>query len=303
MDPVTQLKIDALLHLVVYPALALAAVAAGGIALRRKAEHPERPGVLALALAGAAVVSFVGSVAVPAVPPVDTRDFTPLFTLLLPLPFLALERRPRLGLIAPLAALSVAAMLYLYLRPILGGEYAPADRVAEAGALGLAVWLASDRLATVVPAPVSLATMGLGAAGAGVVSMLSGTATIGQGLGGVALVAALGAVLTWRVPRLTVGRAAVAAVLVPFLGLLAYAHFYSDVPPQPALVVCLAPLTAAVALPFKRVLPAALVAAALAALPAVGGAYLAKSASDEKLAKEAAESGGTAEPDYSILMK
>ena len=57
------------------------------------------------------------------------------------------------------------------------------------------------------------------------------------------------------------------------------------------------------ALPFKRVLPAALVAAALAALPAVGGAYLAKSASDEKLAKEAAESGGTAEPDYSILMK
>jgi hypothetical protein len=302
MDVGTQLKLDAFLHLLLYPALALTAVAAAGLTLRRGEAAPERPGVLALALAAALAVSWAGLVAMPTLPPVDTRDWAPVFVLLLPLPFLLLERRPRLGLLAPLAALAVLVMMRLYLAPILGGEYAPHDRVAQAGGVLLFVWLLVDRLATFLPAPTLLASLCLTAIGASIAALLSGTAVIGQALGGVAAVAGMASLLTWRVPRLVVGRAAAAAVVVALFGGVIYAHFYGELPAGPALVALLAPLGALAALPLRAVVPATLLAAAVTALPAGGAIYWAKSLSDAKHAAEAPAPGGVPAQDWGSLM-
>ncbi len=241
MDPVTQLKLDTFLHLLLYPVLALSTVAAAGLAARRGAEGQTRPGVTALALGVALTISWVGIVAVPALPPVDTRDYTPFFALLLPLPFLALESRPRLAFVAPLAGLSVVLMLWLYLKPIMGGEYAPADRVAQVGALMLLVWLGVDRLAVIVPAPATLSALCFAAIGAAVAALVSGTAIIGQALGGIAAVTGVASIIVWRLPRLAMGRAAVAAALVPFFGSLVFAHFYGDLPAVPAAIAALSP--------------------------------------------------------------
>jgi hypothetical protein len=304
MDVGTQLKLDAFLHLILYPALALTGVAATGLALRRNADSPDRPGVLALALAVALAVSWMGIVAVPAVPPVDTRDWAPVFAVALPLPFLLLERRPRLGLLAPLAALAVLVMLRLYLAPILGGEYATHQRVAQAGGLLLFVWLAVDRLATFLPAPTILASLCFTAIGASIASLLSGTAVIGQALGGVAAVAGMASLLAWRVPRLSLGRAGSAALVVALFGGVIYAHFYGDLPAGPAAVALLAPLGALVALPMRAVVPATLLAAAVSALPAGGAAFWAKQLSDAKHVAESSETqnGGVPAQDWGGLM-
>ena len=260
MDDSTRLKVDAFLHLLLYPSLALTGVAAVGLRIRRGAPAPERPGVLALSLAVALAGSWVGIVAFPALPPVDTRDYAPFFALLVPLPFLVLESRPRIGLVAPLAAVVLVLVTGLYLKPILGGEYAPHDRVAQGAALMLLVWLGVDRLATVVPTPSVLAAVCFASIGAAACALLSGTAVVGQALGGVAAVTGLASLLTWRVPRLTMGRAGVAAVLVPFFGGLIYAHYYGDLPAAPAAIATLAPLSAAAALPLRRVVPATVLA-------------------------------------------
>lgn len=301
MDTATQLKLDAFLHLILYPALALTTVAGVGLSLRRSAPGGERPEVTALALAAALTVSWVGIVAFPAVPPVDTRDFTPFFTALLPLPFLLLERRPRLAFVAPLAAVTLIVLVGLYLRPILGGEYAPHDEVAQATALMLLVWLGVDRLATILPAPSVLSALCFASIGAAVCALLSGTAVVGQALGGVAAVTGLASLLAWRLPRLTLGRAAVAAALVPFFGGLVYAHYYGDLPAGPAAIAGLAPLAAAAALPLRSVVFATVLAGVAALLPAGGAAYYAKHLSDAKHPAEAPADGAPPTPDYSIL--
>jgi len=302
MDVGTQLKLDAFLHLLLYPALALTGVAAAGLSVRRGATTPERPGVLAVSLAVALAVSWIGIVAFPTIPPVDTRDWAPLFAVALPLPFLLLERRPRLGLLAPLAALAVLVMLRLYLAPILGGEYAAHDRVAQAGGVLLFVWLVVDRLATFLPGPTILASLCSTAIGASLAAVLSGTALIGQALGGVAAVAGLASLLTWRLPRLTVGRSAVAAVNVALFGGVVYAHFYGDLPAGPAAVALLGPLGALAALPLRTVVPATLLAAAFSALPAAGAVLWAKSLSDAKHAVEATPTPGVPAQDWGSLM-
>lgn len=300
MDAASRLQLDTLLHLLLYPTLALVTAIAIGLTARRQAVRPERPGVLAVALGAAMAVAWVGTVAFPAFPPVDTRDYTPFFALLLPLPFVALEGRPRLGLLAPLAAVTIVFMLVLYLRPVLGGEYAPESRVAAGAALMLAVWIGVDRLASVVPTPAILAAFCFGSLGAAAASALSGVAVVGQALGGMAAVSGVAALVTWRIPRLTAGRGAVAALLVPFFGALNYAHYYGELPAGPAAIAALAPLAAAVALPLHRVVPATLLAGIVALLPAGAAALYAKHLSDQKHAADATEDGGTT-PDYSIL--
>ena len=300
MDAATRLQLDTLTALLLYPTLALVTVVGAGLTLRREAATPERPGVLAAGLGVAIAVAWMGLVAVPALPPVDTRDYTPFFAVLLPVPFLALEGRPRLGLLAPLAALSIVLMLVLYLRPVLGGEYAPASHVAAGAALMLAIWLGLDRLALAVPAPAVLAAGCLASLGAAGASALSGVAVVGQALAGMAAVAGVAALVTWRIPRLVAGRAAVAALLVPFFGALNYAHYYGDLPAEPAALAALAPLAAAAALPLRRVLPAALLAGLVALLPAGAAALYAMHLSNLKHAAEVTEDGQAA-PDYSIL--
>jgi hypothetical protein len=302
MDPVTQLKLDTFLHLLLYPVLALSTVAAAGLAARRGAEGQTRPGVTALALGVALTISWVGIVAVPALPPVDTRDYTPFFALLLPLPFLALESRPRLAFVAPLAGLSVVLMLWLYLKPIMGGEYAPADRVAQVGALMLLVWLGVDRLAVIVPAPATLSALCFAAIGAAVAALVSGTAIIGQALGGIAAVTGVASIIVWRLPRLAMGRAAVAAALVPFFGSLVFAHFYGDLPAVPAAIAALSPLGLAAALPLRSVVVATVVAGVVAFIPAGGAAFYAKHLSDTKHAADApADNGGVPVQDWGSL--
>lgn len=301
MDTATQLKFDAFLHLLLYPTLALTTVAAAGLALRRTAVSRERPEVTALALAVAMTVAWVGIVGFPAVPPVDTRDFTPLFTMLLPLPFLLLERRPRLALVAPLAAVTLVVLVGLYLRPILGGEYAAHDAVARATALMLLVWLGVDRLATALPAPTVLSAICFASIGAAACALLSGTAVIGQALGGVAAVAGVASLLTWRLPSLTLGRAGVAAALVPFFGGLVYAHYYGDLPAGPAALAALAPLAAAAALPLRGVVLATILAGLAALVPAGGAAFYAKQLSDAKHPAETPADGAPPAPDYSII--
>jgi hypothetical protein len=302
MDPVTQLKLDTFLNLLLYPVLALATVAAIGLAARRGAEGQTRPGVTAVALAVALTISWVGIVAFPALPPVDTRDYTPFFALLLPLPFLALESRPRLAFVAPLAGLAVVLMLWLYLKPIMGGEYAPVDRVAQVGALMLLVWLGVDRLAAIVPGPTTLSALCFAAIGAAVAALVSGTAIIGQALGGIAAVMGVASLIAWRLPRLAVGRAAVAAALVPFFGSLVFAHFYGDLPAVPAAIAALSPLGLAAALPLRNVVVATIVAGVVAFIPAGGAAYYAKQLSDAKHAADApADNGGVPVQDWGSL--
>ncbi|MBM3561522.1 MAG: hypothetical protein FJX53_16935 [Alphaproteobacteria bacterium] len=237
---------------------------------------------MALALAIALAVSWIGIVAVPALPPVDPRDWAAVFALTLPLPFLLLERRPRLGLVAPLAALAVVVMLRLYLAPLLGGASAPSDRVAQAGGLLLFVWLAVDRLAIFLPGPTILASLGATALGASIAVAMSGTPLLGQALGGVAAVVGLASLVTWRVPRLTVGRSAVAAVNVALFGGLIYAHFQGDLPAGPTVVALLGPFGALAALPLRAVVPATLLAAAVSAVPAGGAILWAKSLAEAK---------------------
>lgn len=301
MDAVSELKLDAFLHLLLYPVLALTTVAAVGLSVRRGAEGQGRGEVTALALSVALAVSWAGLVAMPGFPPAETREYAPYFAVLLPLLFLPLERRPRLGLVAPVAALALVAMTGLYLKPLLGGEYAPHDRVAQGAALMLVVWLGLDRLALALPGPTVLAAVCFSAIGAALAALVSGTAVVGQALGGVAAVTGVASLLVWRIPRLQVGRAAVAAALVPFFGSLLYAHYYGDLPAAPAALVLVAPLCAAVALPMRHVVLATLAAGAVAFLPAAGGAYYAKTLSDAKHAADAPADAAAPVQDWGSL--
>ncbi|MFZ4737056.1 MAG: hypothetical protein ACOYM9_13975 [Bradymonadia bacterium] len=303
MDAVTELKVQTALALAVYPLVTLGVLLAVGLKVRATAAQPERPGVLGLALMAALAVSWVGLVGAPStLPPVDRKLWMPILTLAVPALFFVVERKPRVGVVAPAAALAICLGTWLVLAPVLGGEYAPVSRVATGAALALATWIGLDRAARIVPAPVVLASVCFAAIGAAASSALAGTALMGQALGGVACVAGVASLVVWRLPRLTAGSIAVAAVLVPFLGTVQIATYYGELPPVAAALFAVAPLGALAALAMRRVVPATLVAAAVAAALAAIGAFTtiqAESAKAARLNEGQPAVGNT--PDYGKL--
>jgi hypothetical protein len=291
MDAVTELKVQTVLALAGAPLLTLGAVLSVGLWGARRASQPARPALLAAALALALAVAWGGLVGYPtAFPPVDRKLWVPALALAVPALFALVDRSSkadRLAVIAPLAALTLLGSAILVFAPILGGEYAPGDRVGFGAALALAAWLSLDRASRALPAPPALAAVCFSALGAALAAAMAGTAIMGQALGGVACVSGVASIIAWRVPRLTLGAAGVAALLTPYLATVAIATLYGELPVTAAALFLIAPIGAATALFARSVVPATLLAALTAAVIAAGGVALTRQAETAKAAQAA----------------
>jgi len=65
---------------------------------------------------------------------------------------------------------------------------------------------------------------------------MAGTAITKQALGGVACVTGVASIIGWRLPRLTLGAAGVAAVLTPYLATVAITLLFGELPSTAALL-------------------------------------------------------------------
>ena len=291
MDAVTELKVQTILALAGAPLLTLGAVLAAGLWSARRFPERALPGVLAAALALALAVAWGGLVGYPTtLPPIDRKLWVPALTLAVPALFALIDRSgkaDRLGVVAPLAALTIIGSVTLVFAPILGGAYAPADRVGVGAALALAAWLSLDRASRALSAAPALAAVCFSALGAALASAMAGTALVGQALGGISCVAGVASIIAWRVPRLTLGAAGVAALLTPYLATVAIATLYGELPVTAAALFLLAPIGAATALFARSVVPATLLAALTAAVIAAGGVALTRQAEAAKAAQAA----------------
>ncbi|MSP73274.1 MAG: hypothetical protein EXR76_14110 [Myxococcales bacterium] len=279
MDEVTKLKVTGVLLLVVVPLVTLLATALLGLRFLRKASGEV---VLTLAISVAMTCTHIGLVGLPTLPITDVTRYAPFFFIGVPAIFVFIERSSRLGLVAPLAAVSLIVANGLMLGPVYGGEFAPPDRVATGAAIGLAVWLVVDRLARVLPTPALFASLSLAALVAGASSLVSGTMLLAQALGGVAAVNGFTALLTWRQPRLVAGRAAVAAALFPLLVGVGISTYYGELPPLSAALLVLSPTGAAAGLLSQSLIGAALIALLATAVTLGLGLWSALAANAER---------------------
>jgi hypothetical protein len=253
---------------------------------------PPRLGALspAAGLAAGATAAFAGIAGWPAWPPVDTLGWLVFATPAAALLGLAAELRHRP--VPPWLAAAVllpwlAGVSWLLLRPLAArwGDAGVMLVAAVPAAGGAAVWLGLDLLARRLRAAAPLAALAASSAGAALVLVAARSALLGQLFGGLAAAFGAAAVAALFVPSLRLGRAALAASLTAYLGLLVYAAFYARVAPLPALLLLAAPLAPLAAWRVRRTWLAVAVSVLVALLPAATSWWLVRA---ERAAQDAA---------------
>lgn len=175
--------------------------------------------------------------------------------------------------------------------------------VVDGIALAAVVWIISQRSLTagdadgVDPTPAVLGSLALALVGAALSIGLSGSALIGQMVGGFAAVVGLVGLAGWRWPELAgVGHGAAGVALLALTLALLQGHLFVDMPRPVAVLLLLAPLGGiaglAVGRSLGRTLPA--VGVALALTGALVGGAVGLTGLNEQVKAEAAEadSGG-----------
>lgn len=236
---ISQLTITA-----VYPFFASGLLAAL-FCLALKSERSESIGVAGLAITAGYAMGFLNIVGFHGFPPVLVNDWLPYSALAGWLAFLFVSRA-RLTQTLLLALAWIAIWLWLYLSPLLQSRStaAWAPLVLVAGACWLLLWWAWDWSCREEPrAFETLAVMVVCATGVSLISVLDGSAKLGQ-LGG-SLAAACGALLVVRLlfRDFPVGSAARAVFLTLLGGSLLLARVYAEVSPLAVALQFLAALT------------------------------------------------------------
>ncbi len=281
MDPATRLKVEMVLYTLVIPVGVLVAVSAPGFwGPRRGLLVGGRRLVGGLGVALGYFAAHTGVKGWPGLPPVQVEDWLPILTLGACLVFaLADAAHVRAGGRLLIRVSTVCVLVGLLFQPLLDSwsrQEAAGWFVSTVGVLSL-TWSAVDAaIARTPPLAVPLA-LAVTLAGFGVIAVLAGSALLAQLGGGLAAALVALAVLLAVRPGVELGRAAIAAAVVPALGLLVYGQHYAEIGPGPLLLLLLAlsqaawvgregrrePSLSAVAMPVLATLVPVLVALAL----------------------------------------
>jgi hypothetical protein len=279
MDSGSSVRLYVILRVVLIPAAAGAlAILAARLAARRASSVPR---ILTVGAAVGAALAHLGLAGIPPIPPVDTIGWIPFGTLAA---FLLLL--PAAGRLADFMAVLVVlgATAFLVGKPVWSQGSVPAAAL-WIGLMAVGGAIAVDGLAwsaeRLPPTPMLIAVL-LTTVGASISCVASHSALLAMLLGGVA--ATLGALaFGGLILKVKVGGRGVFGVLVvTAAGVVLYARLYSALPAAATILLCaslFAPIAVA-ALPRFR--GRVVLAPILAAVLAVGAAYIANRAGADK---------------------